>query len=348
MPSKNSFPRRSFLKLGALSATSVLAPRSLTRRALGHSRSTAGRTLVLLQLSGGNDGLNTVVPYGDDAYREARGKLALAKKEVLKLENGIGLHADLMGFKELFDNGRLAVIEGAGYPDPIRSHFLSMDIWHGADPSGRHVGSGWIARLIDQAFADDDDPNLIVALGPRVPFSCDGGQHRAVTLTSPRAYRIYGQRDQIDTLDSAISSQEVSQRAREFLRKAYQDARSSSEAVQAATETYRPAVDYGTRELARNLKTVASLIAADLPTRVYAVEQGGFDTHSAQEGRHGRLMRGLSEDVCAFLQDLEAHGVSDRVLVLAFSEFGRRVQANGSGGTDHGTAGPMFALISPQ
>ncbi len=340
--------RRSFLALaGAAGAAGAafLAPSILVRRAFAAPASAQeGRILVLVEMAGGNDGLNTIVPLGNDDYRRARGALALGEQDVLKVDDARGMHKDLEPLKALFDQGKLAVVEGAGYPDPVRSHFLSSDIWQAGDLSGRRLGTGWLGRLVDSKFADVDDPNLVMAITPRVPLSCEADVHRAVTFDTPGSYRLNADAGEAKTLDSAVSSQHVSERARAFLKKAYLDARASSLAVESAVKGYQPAAKYPGDKFATDLRNVAGLIAGGLGTRVFVLQAGGFDTHSGQLGRQSRLLRDLASGLAAFQADLEAHGLADRVLVLTFSEFGRRVAANASGGTDHGTAGPMFAL----
>jgi uncharacterized protein (DUF1501 family) len=336
--------RRQFLKGSAAAAAAAwCAPRTW---ATAPRADAAGRVLVMLELAGGNDGLNTLVPYAHDAYAEARGDLALAGQELLRLDDEVGLHPALTGLKTLHDAGHVAWVEGVGYPDPIRSHFLSMDIWHAGQLDGRRGGSGWLARLVDHLAPDDDDPNLLVALGPRVPFSCDGGEHRAVAFAKPADYRLVAPGDETKTLDSAVSSTQVSERARAFLRRAYLDARASSDVVRSAVGKYQPAVKYPGTALAGDLRTVAALIAGGVSTRVFSLQLSGFDTHNGQRGRQQRLFAELGDALAAFHDDLRAARLDDRVLVVGYSEFGRRVAANASGGTDHGAAGLAFLLGS--
>lgn len=335
--------RRAFLK----SATAALCVGpSLFARALAARGDTSDdRVLVLLELAGGNDALNMLVPFADDAYYRVRPNIAIAANELVKLDDEVGLHPALAKLKPLYDAGNFALIEGAGYPDPIRSHFLSMDVWESGDLEGRNAGTGWVGRLADSAYADLDDPNVVVALGQKVPFSCEGERYRAVALSSVKAYRVVGEDRMVESLDSAISSQKVSEHARKFLRDAYVKARESSEAVAAAAAQYKPGAEYPNNSpLAGDLRTVVSLIAGGLKTRVFAVQMGGFDTHNNQVQRHNQLYTNLAGSLAAFFDDLKAHALSDRVMVLGFSEFGRRVKSNASGGTDHGTAGTMFAL----
>lgn len=334
--------RRTFLGWSALAAAAALAPRALARAAA--PKAAGERVLVLLELAGGNDGLNTLVPFRADPYAAARGGLAIPAGEVLKLSDDVGLHPRLGGLRELYDAGQLAVVQGIGYPDPVRSHFLSMDIWHAGDVAGRRVGTGWLGRLADERYAEAGDPNALIAIGSRVPFCCEGERVRAIALKEPGRYKLYGSERSVKALDSAVSSADVSDRARAFLAKAYRDARASSDAVQQAARDFKPAVDYPQAGLAGDLKTVAALLSGGLGARLVHVQMGGFDTHSGQTQRHQKLMQDLGDSLLAFWRDLAAHGQQDRVLVVAYSEFGRRVAANGSGGTDHGAASVAFVL----
>jgi len=306
------------------------------------------RILVLVQLSGGNDGLSTVVPFADDAYGKARRRLRVPTKDVLELDDAFGLHPNLTGLKVLWDDGDLGIIQGVGYPEPNRSHFKSFDIWHAASPRRRRVGSGWVGRLCEHAFTGTSDPNLIVHVGNRTPYSLHGTTHPAVTFTTPRAYRWIGTTKEAASLEAAapICEEGTSGRDRALatLRRALHDAQASSRKVRDAAARFRPAAPYPASRLSANLATVSALICGGLSTRIYSVELGGFDTHTNQKPRHDNLMTQVGDGLLAFMKDLTAHGVADRVTILVFSEFGRRVKENASGGTDHGVAGPSFVI----
>jgi uncharacterized protein (DUF1501 family) len=339
--------RRGILRTGLGFAFAGATP-SLFARALDLESANANdRVLVVLELAGGNDGLNTVVPFADDAYYAARRNIAIDADAVLRLDDEVGFHPSLARLHAAYGEGRVAVIEGVGYPNPIRSHFLSTDVWHAGSLDGRRNGTGWIGRLADSAYAGSGDPNAVIALGAKVPFCCEGDNYRAIALGSVGSYRVVGGAKLVDTLDSAVSSNQVSERARNFLQRAYHEARESSDAVAKAVKDYKPAAEYpANNALAGQLRTVVSLLAGGLDTRVFAVQMGGFDTHNNQNQRQNQLFGQLDAALAAFHADLAAHGLSDRVLVLAFSEFGRRVKSNASGGTDHGAAGVMFAVGS--
>ncbi len=322
------------------------------------------RTLVLLQLSGGNDGLSTVVPHGDDGYHAAREKLRFEPSEVLQLDDYRGLHPALARLREQFDAGRLALVEGCGYPDPNRSHFKSLDIWHAADRRGRLARTGWIGRLCGAAWPEVRDPNLVVHVGRDVPFSLHSPEHPPASFFAPEGYRWAGDDPQTDAFESSAERAATSESREsgdepsdsrveepkpgregrlDFLRRVLSDAQDSSDRIRRATALYRPRVDYALNDpFALALRHVAAMIDADVGCRVFSVALEGFDTHSDQRGAHDRLMERLDRGLGAFLEDLESSQAGRDTIVLAFSEFGRRVRENGSRGTDHGVAGPMF------
>lgn len=344
--------RRRFLG-GVAAGAGVLCLGPVLPGAGDRRREDAGdEVLVLLQLSGGNDGLNTVIPAEDDAYGRNRQRLRIDPGEVLPLDERLGLHPSLGGFHELWDEGRLAVVNGAGYPDPDRSHFESMDVWHAADRRGRMKGTGWVGRLADTTFPAGVDPNLVIHVGNRVPWSLKARVNHPVAFSTPSAYRWTGGRQEVETLAAAAPLEQERDGShppgREAvlrrLRRVLHEARNSSEAVRKAVAGYSPRADYPGSPVAGRLATVAALISGGLSTRIFSLEMRGFDTHVNQRPVHARLLDQLGTSVRAFYKDLEARGHHRRVCMLAFSEFGRRVRENASGGTDHGTAGPVFVM----
>lgn len=313
----------------------------------------AARSLVLVQLSGGNDGLDTIVPFGDDVYRRQRPTLGLAKAATLAIDDYKGFHGSLKRVKAHFDAGRVALIEGAGYPQPVRSHFKSLDIWHTADARGRGAGEGWIGKLCAQAFASDTNPNLVVHVGSNVPYALNSSAHPAVSFVNPQAYRWAGGAAEIEAYEKASGMEDDGARAKkregesslEFLRRVLANGQTSSEEVRRAVALYSTDVDYPrTAALAQSLRDVAALVNGDTGTRVLSLEVGGFDTHTDERNRHDNLMKELDAALGPFLDDLGRSEAGRAALVVVFSEFGRRVAENGARGTDHGVAGPMFVL----
>jgi uncharacterized protein (DUF1501 family) len=337
--------RRSFLKSGVAGfSLAATAPHflSLSSRVFA-AEPGADRILVVLQLSGGNDGLSMVVPHADPAYHRARRATRVDPGSVLQLPDGLGLHPDLKRLHGLFGDGRLAIVQGCSYPNPNRSHFTSMDIWHTASEKGRRLDTGWIGRAIDACCPRPDHPNNVVNLGQSIPYALEAKVNKPVSFEAPETYRWAGNpgdKAKFEELNGPVTAQEQIQ----WLHRVAVDARASSEEVRAAAEGYASKAEYPRSRLAADLRTVAALIAGGLRTRVYYVSFGGFDTHNAQPNRYANLMRELDPAVGAFWADLKAQGLSNRVLVLAFSEFGRRLEENASQGTDHGVAGPMLLL----
>lgn len=348
-PSARRPSRRDFLRWSGLGGLACLLPHRGAFAAPPRAAA-EGRVLVHLELAGGNDGLNTLVPFADDAYHRARPRLALAPDAVLRLDGAVGLHPALGPFAELLQRGRLAVVEGVGYPEPTRSHFLATDIWHAAHAAGRRHGSGWLGRLAESLEPDPTAATLI-AVGEKMPFACAGAEQRAIAVASPVSFRLLGAEQEVAAIDEAVAAGAVmadapAERAGRlaFLRDAYQGARRASERVREAAARYTPDAAYPESALARDLGLVAALLAGGLETRVFTLKMKGFDTHSAQAARQQRLLEELGQALAAFDLDLAAKRLDERVLVVVQSEFGRRVAENDSGGTDHGTAGPMFLV----
>jgi uncharacterized protein (DUF1501 family) len=348
--------RRRILAGGvALFAGLGLAPRALAqgRRQPRPAAASDERALVLVQLSGGNDGLSTVVPFADDAYARVRRTLRIQPQEVLRLDAYRGLHPDLQGLKRVWDAGRLAIVEGAGSPAPTRSHFRSMEVWHAADEAGRVAGEGWVGRLCASAWPEAGHPELMVHVGEAVPYSLYSSRHSALAFELPSSYRWLGADAELAAYRQSAQRARASQAPEPVsgtlarLRAVHRDAEDSSARIRAAVESYRTPVSYPATPFGNGLRTIAALLEARVGARVLSIELGGFDTHSNQKGRHAELMRALDAGLTAFLTDLHGRSLADSTVVMAFSEFGRRVAENGSAGTDHGKAGPMFLAGKP-
>ncbi|HZQ47873.1 MAG TPA: DUF1501 domain-containing protein [Verrucomicrobiae bacterium] len=331
--------------------------------------------LVVLQMAGGNDGLNTVAPFSNDHYHRARPRLGLQAAEVLKLNEDVGLHPGLTGFKQLYDSGSLAIIQGVGYPNPNRSHFRSTEIWQTASDSSRFEAYGWLGRYFDNACAGAD-PTVGVNIGRQMPQAFAAKKPMGVSLENPQGYRFItsergragaaseesyrklndsdetmqmaggdlGGSNSGDSIGSIGGSTKHSGSALDFLERTALDAQISSDKIRAISSKVENKASYPPSPLANSLKLVARLIGGSLPTRVYYVSQGGYDTHTNQAGTQQRLLKDLGDSVKAFTEDLKAQGNLSRVLVMTFSEFGRRVAENANGGTDHGAAAPMFII----
>jgi uncharacterized protein (DUF1501 family) len=324
-----------------------------------------GKILVIVQLSGGNDGLNTVVPYADDAYHRSRPQLRHAADSVLKVNDYVGLHPNLAPLKELYDDGRMSIIQGVGYPNPNRSHFRSMDIWHSGDPNKEVVTNGWLGRFFDNTCVGAD-PHVGVSIGEQLPLAMKGDRITPLSFDRPETYRYNGKdKDEYLALNkingnassraemapSAGAKPQAAKNAKQiitpesqldFLHRTAMDAQLSSDDILRMTQRHSPPAAYPGGSFGAGLRTIAAMIAGGLPTRVYYVSLGGFDTHANEKGRHDQLMQQFAQGIGAFWKDLKKQENQDRVLVMTFSEFGRRVEQNASGGTDHGAAAPMF------
>lgn len=307
---------------------------------------TPPRTLVLVQLTGGNDGLSTLVPFGDDIYNRERNATRIEGKDVHRLGDYCGLHPALGGLRGIFDRGELAVVQGAGYPDPIRSHFKSMDVWHTASSRGRSSGEGWIGKLCDAAWTADHTAELVVHVGGLAPYSVYSTTHPAVSFEAPASYKWVASSEEDAQAYKRVGGSDAPAKGSETvlarLRGVLTDAVASSMRVRRAVAEYVPRKEYPDQDLARNLRVAAALIQAQIGTRVISLELDGFDTHDNQRTRHDALMRQLDAGLTAFLDDMRGTTAGDETLVVVFSEFGRRLKENGSRGTDHGVAAPMF------
>jgi uncharacterized protein (DUF1501 family) len=305
--------------------------------------------LVVVQLSGGNDGINTLIPYGQGVYFDARPTLGYKQNEVLALDNHVGLHPSLSGLAALYKLGKLAIVQGVGYPKPDHSHFRSMEIWQTAEPE-KISHSGWLARFAEFSLRQSSNPLKAVQIGNSGSKAFNSDSMSFPVIQSLETYHLidpktamleknrilkafqdmYGQQAQMEQL--SVTCQQGSY--------AYK----SVEAIQALAAGYSNKIEYPNSSFARDLQLVAKLLAGKSGTRVFNVQLGGFDDHADEKEQHARVLKQLDEGLTAFYKDMESQGLQDRVVVMTFSEFGRRVKENGSGGTDHGTAAPMFVM----
>jgi uncharacterized protein (DUF1501 family) len=367
--------RREFLRKGIFFlAAGTTAPFFLTRTAHALDQVIAqagtrsvpgmpdGRILVVIQMGGGNDGLNTVVPHAMDEYYKARPTLGISRAKVLALNDTLGLHPNLAKLKYLHAAGKLAIVQGVGYPNPDRSHFRSMEIWQTGDPKSQSVTYGWLGRYLDNACPGCDprtkriNPMGGISLGGSLPVALKSERGMSIALESPDAFQWQPMAEEKSDAKQAAHTFEKLNRivaanlqdpqvARlDFLSRVALNASVSSDRIRSATKKSSVSGNYPANALGRQLQLVAQMIAGGLDTRLYYVSMGGFDTHANQAGPHDRLMTELAEGVAAFQSDLEARGEADRVLTMTFSEFGRRVTENASGGTDHGAAAPLFVV----
>lgn len=308
--------------------------------ALAAKAQSDGKSLVVLELSGGNDGLNTLIPYGDDAYYKLRPNLGIPKKGVRPIDGHFGFSGGMAGFERLYKDGKLAIVHGCGYDNPSFSHFTSMAYWHTAAPnSGQQYG--WVGRLAD-TMAPAAPPNFIVNIDARQSLAVRSQKHVPVVFDDPAKFSQEKFADEKEVLDSVSETGNVDNPSRRFLLDTARSAKNASTLVREAWSKYHSPVDYGVVGL--DLPKVVALIDAGMPTRLYytAYRNNAFDTHVFQGDLHKRLLTYASDAVFAFMQDLKRIGRADDVVVMVFSEFGRRVPENVNLGTDHGTANLMF------
>jgi uncharacterized protein (DUF1501 family) len=317
---------------GLLAGTAAVSWPDLMRAASDRPLAEGSGVLVIATLYGGNDGINTLIPYADNAYRDARPELAYAPGDVLHLDQQVGLNPAMKGLAGLWNQRQLAIVRGAGYPKPDHSHFRSMDIWQTASPA-EPVSTGWIGRWLD---ATGDDPLRAVNIGAVLPPLAIGAKCTAAALSPGGAA---GKAEKFDTVMTALGKDDPEDTpAMAAVCKAYRAARTADTTF----ASVKPAAKEH-NSLATQLSMVAEAIKARVPTRVYTVQLGGFDTHAGERGTQQRLLKTFDECVTTFLRDMTGRNV----VVMAYSEFGRRVRANASQGTDHGTAGPVFIAGGP-
>jgi uncharacterized protein (DUF1501 family) len=326
--------------------------------------------LVVLQMAGGNDGINTVVPHANDFYYRARPRINIPAKDVLKLNDNVGLHPSLAGLKALYDAGQLSVIQGVGYPNPNRSHFRSTEIWQTASDSAKFEKYGWLGKYFDNTCSGCD-PTVAVNVGRQMPQAFSAKHPKGIAVDNPQNYRFltpgggedaamveHSYRDmneqEVDAGMTANSGGSIAAidgpatrgkgSTLDFLERTALDAQISSDQIRAISARTENKAVYPGSQLGNSLKLVAKLIGGGLPTRIFYVSQGGYDTHTNQVPTQARLLKDLGDAVKSFTDDMKAQGNMQRVLVMTFSEFGRRVSDNANGGTDHGAAAPMFVI----
>jgi uncharacterized protein (DUF1501 family) len=336
-----------------LRASEALAEGQSTPGAL---KTAGGKILVVIEMAGGNDGLNTVAPYATPEYAKARPNIGLAKDQVLQIGQSdgqlIGLHPRLKGLHDLFDKGALAVVTGVGYPNPNRSHFESMDIWQLGDPDIKRAREGWIARYFDADGHIKGTSLPGIALGEQLPLALNGPHSPATVIGNGGDYGFGSnapdRNQQVQAFEAmyAPSGGTAARSSDDFIRNVGNDVYTSTQAIKDAMHSYDARAgekaSYPNSGLASRLQTIAKLITGGLSTRVYYASTGGFDTHANQPNGQANALGAVGDAMAAFYKDLELQGRAQDVLVMTFSEFGRRVHENGSMGTDHGAASVLF------
>ena len=333
--------RRDFLKMAGLASASMLVPKIVGASNLFGPKPSQ-KVLVVIQLSGGNDGLNTVIPFRNDIYYSSRPQLAIPANNTLKIVDDLGLHPSLKTLRSLHDNGEISIINSVGYPDPNRSHFRSMDIWETASNSDEYLNTGWIGRTLDQI--DQPNPHAALELGGKLSVALKGNRVNGLALESPS--KLYSQASQpfISSVASAHHALDHHHNEVDYLHKTLRETTSSAEYVYDKSKIYSSSKTYPNSKLSKGLKTIAELIISNCNTSVYYVSHGGFDTHAGQASKQKRLLKQYDESIASFVSDLKQNDRFKDVAILTFSEFGRRVKQNASGGTDHGAANCSWVI----
>jgi len=333
--------RREFIQTGSLATAALMLPRFLKAFEAPALVPPGNKVVVVLQLSGGNDGLNTVVPIGNDLYCKARPGIGIGQSKALRLTDEAGLHPALEVMKELYDDGSLGILNSVGYPNPDRSHFRSMDIWHTGSQSTEYVHSGWIGRYLDAQCSGCDRPTQALEMDDVLSLALKGSQTNGLAVKDPK--RLFGTANERFFRDVVKQhGQHSGEETVDYLYKTMAQTLSSADYIFKQSRLAPASTEYPKTELGKSLRTIASLIFSNIDTRVYYLSLGSFDTHINQSAQQQRLFADLNASIKAFVKDLKQHNRFEDVLLFSFSEFGRRVNQNASGGTDHGTANNMF------
>ncbi|MFK8061428.1 MAG: DUF1501 domain-containing protein [Polaribacter sp.] len=333
--------RRDFLKQSTLASSLFFVPNfvkafeNVTKNTLGYKK------LVIIQLSGGNDGLNTIIPYTNDIYYRSRPELSIQKNDLIKATDSLGFHKNLAPLKNLYDQGYLSVINNVGYPNPNRSHFRSTDIWQTASNSNEYLNTGWLGRYIDKF---EKKPYSGIEIDDSLSLILKGENINGIATKNPRTLFANTQTPYFKKVLKHQSDAHLSEHNLGYLYKTMIEANSSAKYIYETSKTYKSKLEYPNNPFGNQLKTTAEFINSNLESKVYYVSIGGFDTHASQENRQSRLLKTYSESVEVFVKDLQKNDTFKDTLILTFSEFGRRVEQNAAGGTDHGAANNVFLI----
>lgn len=327
--------RRNFLSLtGTFTGGMLVLPDFLHAFGSQNSLVIGEQCLVFIQLNGGNDGLNTFIPYENPLYYDLRTKIAIGKDAVIGKNKGMAFHPALKDFAQMQQNGDITILQNVGYPDPVRSHFRSQEIWQTATDSNKYVNEGWLGRYLDLQ-CKDHQPTAGINLDSIDNLSLKGIEPNAITVKDPNKFKIRS--DKEETVKLSDNPQ------LDFVRKIANSVTEGSDDIQKALTKSTSEISYPKTGLSKNLEWISRLIKGNLNSKVYYTSLGGFDTHDNQLAIHERKLTELNDAIFSFYQDLKKAKLLQNVTIVVFSEFGRRVKDNGNG-TDHGTAAPMFVI----
>lgn len=334
--------RKTFIQTSSLAAASFLFPNFLKALTLPEAIAMNGKTLIILQLSGGNDGLNTIIPVKNDIYYKVRNQISIKENDALRLTDEAGINPNLKFFKELYDNGELAVMNNVGYPDPNKSHFRSMDIWQSASASNQFINTGWLGRYLDEACHNCQKPTQAIEIDDLLSLAMKGNNNKAIAFRDPK--KLYDNSQETLYKKLAADNHDHEHDLASYLYNTLGNAISNSGYIFEESKAKPTDKTYPNTQIGKDFKTIASLIKSDINTQVYYLSTGSFDTHTNQNSRQNQLFKNISDAVEIFTNDMKENGKFQDVMIMTFSEFGRRVAQNASNGTDHGTANQMFFI----
>lgn len=332
--------RRKFIKNSALASSLFLVPsfvkafESVATKQLGYKR------LVIIQLAGGNDGLNTIIPHNNDLYYNARPRLAITK-DIIKLNDDLGFHPSLAPLRNLYDKGELSIINNVGYPNPVRSHFRSMDIWQTASGSDEYLQSGWLGRYLDKY---GKKPYNAIEMDEQLSLAMKGEHFNGIATNDYKVLHRTAKDPYFKNVLNHYNDTHLSEHNLGYLYQTMIEAKSSAKYIYENTQVKLSQQDYPQNGFGKQLKNVAQFINSGLDTKVFYTSLGGFDTHANQQNKQSRLLSQYAESVSAFIKDLKRNETFEDTLILTFSEFGRRVKQNAANGTDHGAANNVFII----
>ena len=333
--------RRKFLKQNVLASSLFFVPSFVKAFENAIKGSLGFKKLVIVQLSGGNDGLNTIIPYTNDIYYKSRPNIAIAKNDCIKITDEFGINKNLAPLKNLYDKGYLSVINNVGYPNPIRSHFRSTDIWHTASDSNQYLNTGWLGRYID---VYGKKPYSGIELDDSLSLIMKGDVLKGIATKNPTSLYNNTKTPYFKKVLDSQRDVHLSEHNLGYLYKTMIEAKSSAKYIFETSKTYNSALTYPNNPFGKQLKTTAQFINSRVESKVFYVSMGGFDTHVRQEKKQNKLLQTYSEAMDVFVKDLEQKDTFKDTLILTFSEFGRRVQQNAASGTDHGAANNVFII----
>jgi len=334
--------RRNFLKASAIASTSAMVPQFLKGVTPGTTSSRSGKNLVVIQFSGGNDGLNTIIPYQNDLYYKNRPTLGIKANEVLKVSPELGFNPAMASLQSIYDEGLMSIINSVGYPNPDRSHFRSMDIWHTASDSNEYLSSGWLGRYLDGSCDGCQNPHHALEVDDTLSLSLKGLERSGFAMSKPSQLRQISKNKYLKHI--AHHHEHEHEENVEYLYKTLLDTQASAKYLYQKSKVHKTKTKYPQSSFGKDLKQIAELMTADADIKIYYANLSGFDTHVGQKNKQARLLKMYADGMSAFVKDLKNNGLLEDTLIMTFSEFGRRVQQNASNGTDHGTANNVFLM----